>query len=213
MSENLKATPAFAIMISKDYGNSNETHCTATIGVAETENDAKRVLNDAFTIAKDAFITAMRTSGSIVYRVENDEKVEDFVILDNDDYKRISMYIPDDMAPFTEMVSVYIEETVMYKSQPEIVQTTMPCFHDNKTDINFIAGRCDLPNAGFVCTYWLETKSGSNIMFWKNETNGKVAISSDDKAEPTRIFNNRIDGNRWFKTYIMPTCGDKLIKI
>ena len=228
----LTAKSAYAIAIHSDYGD-NDHRYTKIIGVALTDADAHIVLQDAFDIAKNAFMDYMRQQNRVVYRHENNDKVEDFIILDNEDYKRISMHTPDVLEPFTEMVSVYIEETILYEAQPEIIQPELPvnafpnmaCYHDRQTDVNFMAGSLhgkSLSDYGFEMTHKLLAKTGSgtfrckpnsHILFWKNESNGTVAISFEGGEEPVRIFNNRIDGNSWFRVYIKPEHGDKLIAV
>ena len=202
---DLISKSAYAIVINRDYGGKNHTRI---IGVTDEKNTAIHVLNDAYKIAEAAFIQTETHLGHIGKRKQQP------IRLDNAEYKRISINVDDPLEPFVEMVSVYLENTVIYVNASESAYNNMQYVDDKELGIRYQTGRCDLynPTFGFTSTYKMQDDKQNWITFWKNELTGEVAISYDHGKAPVRIFMNRDDGNKFYKNYIKPR-GTTLIPV
>ena len=209
----MNQTHAYAIMVNRDYGTSQSDRGIHVIGIAVNHNHAIKVMQDAFRIAKNAFISYMRNSGNMAYRIYDGERIEAFDENFDIESRRIEMHIHDDTAPYLESVTVYIEDTILYGEIAEQPYHDIP-LHDPQTDIYSKVGHWDLEALGFELTGKLKNMQNLWIQFWKNPNTGEVAIRLENsKTCPDRIFSNRDDGNLWFKTYIRPMHGSDIIKI
>lgn len=202
---DLTSKPAFAIIINRDYGGERYTRI---VGVTIDKDIAIHVLNDAYKIAEAAFMQTETHLSNI-----GDGKANP-IRLDNAEYRRISVCVDDPVEPTVEMVSVYLEGTVMYVNAGESAYDNMQYVDDKELGIRYQTGRCDLyePVFGFTATYKMMDNNQNWITFWKNELTGEVAISYDHGKAPVRIFMNRDDGNKFYKNYIKPR-GTTLIPV
>ena len=84
-------------------------------------------------------------------------------------------------------------------------------YGDKKTGITYQMGDCSLSKRGFKQTAKLRNLQGLWIRFYNNAETGEVAISLDCSPKSDMVFQNRKDGNKWFKTYIEPLHGNQFV--
>lgn len=204
--------PAFAILINRDYGKDRDV--TVVIGVTANQKTAEKIMHDSFAIARNAFVDCMRNSGDIAYTIKDGQQIEDFKVLENEKYCRISMYQHDEIAPDCVSVSVYIEDTILYAEKPAHLSHPGHLDVDPVTGIVYLQGKWNFPEEGFTLTGKMQNMQGGWIQFWKNEETNNVGISLEDSAHvPDRIFLNRADGNCWFRQYIKPMHGNNIVRV
>lgn len=195
----------YAISVCRDYGE-NKNRGSEIIGVAMNHNTAVEVMEKAFDLAKNAFLNHIHKNG---------HSSDECIAAEHENSRKISLYIPDETMPDFECVIVHIETTILYSDWEKPASCIAGCEwkHDDITGITFMIGKCDLKANGFTPIAKLKNMQNKQIGFWRKDATGEVAISLNNSDVPTRIFQNKTDGNRWFMQYIKPMHGDKIIPV